>query len=189
MIFEFFFYENSFNRRMRLFFCFFLSCQLWNANAQEKASSMLEAEISAHKKKLPEFKKMKKQEQMLNEMIIKKENYLNQLKDHFDELEEQLFLQTRLSDSMEKQLRSLRKISKKTTNLKIYKIQIGAYQTHPIDIFDTLTPHFTIDNRQANLKRYYIGHFNSYEEAFKFNQLLKRKNSQLKSYVVSFEKS
>lgn len=188
MILELFFCRNSFTKRVRLFLYFFLSCQIWIANAQEQASSMLKTEISAYKKKLPEFKKMKKQELLLDEMIIKKENYLNQLKDHFDELEEQLDLQKRLSDSMEKQLRSLRKVNRKATNLKIYKIQIGAYQTHPIDIFNTLAPHFTIDNKQSNLKRYYIGHFTSYEEAFKFNQLLKRNNLNLKSYVISFKK-
>ena len=122
--------------------------------------------------------------QRAQELEAKKEE-LSQMQDKLDQNLDILDYQKLAIDSLQRtHLAWLRKTRNFRDNL-VFRVQIAGYRKHPIDRFNRRSPMFIYDMTPKGVKRYLLGHFYSYGEAYKFKDVIRMMGGD--AFVVGFK--
>ena len=151
---------------------------------QEERAKLL-SELKNMKKDPAIWKAFKARHAQRTQELEVKQAALSLMQDKLDENLDMLDYQKLAIDSLQKTyLAWLRKTRNFRDNL-IFKVQIAGYRKHPIDRFNRRSPMFMYDMTPKGVKRYLLGHFYSYGEAYKFKDVIRMMGGD--AFVVGFK--
>lgn len=152
--------------------------------SQEERTNLLTA-LKNMKKDPAIWKAFKARNAQRIQELEARQQALSQMQDKLDEKLDRLDYQKVLIDSLQStHLAWLRKTRNYRDNL-VFKVQIAGYRKHPIDRFHKVSPMFMYDMTSTGVKRYLLGHFYSYGEAYKFKDIIRMMGGD--AFVVGFK--